>query len=165
MRDESCLIPERATTRPDSGTIRAHGPSHPRNTVRRRAKRGAPSVRWVTSDAAQDQTGFLPVCRVEELEVERGAAALVHGQAVALFRTADDQVHAVSNHDPFEHTSGLARGIVGRRGDVQFVASPRHGHAFDLATGRCLDDAAVAVSVYDVRVTDGVVEVGHRRHA
>ncbi len=135
-----------------------------RNTGRRRSKRVGPNVRRVTSDAAQDQTGFLPVCRVEDLEVERGAAALVHGQAVALFRTADE-VHAVSNHDPFEHTSGLARGIVGRRGDVTFVASPRHGHAFDLRTGRCLDDAAVAVSVYDVRVTDGMVEVGQRRHA
>ncbi len=132
--------------------------------VRRRAKRAGPSVHRVTSDAAQDQTGFRPVCRVEDLEVARGAAALVHGQAVALFRTADDQVHAVSNHDPFEHASGLARGIVGRRGDVTYVASPRHGHAFDLSTGRCLEDPAVAVSVYDVRVTDGMVEVGHRRH-
>ena len=28
-----------------------------------------------------------PVCRVVELEVERGATALVHGQAIAIFRT------------------------------------------------------------------------------
>jgi nitrite reductase (NADH) small subunit len=119
----------------------------------------------VTSDAAQEPTGYLPVCRVEDLEVGRGAAALVHGQAVALFRTADDRVQAVSNHDPFEHSSGLARGIVGRRGDVAFVASPRHGHAFDLGTGRCLDDENIAVSVYDVRVVGGVVEVGPRRPA
>ena len=107
---------------------------------------------------------YLPVCRIEDLEVERGAAALVHGQAIALFRTPDGSVHALSNHDPFEHTSALARGIVGRRGDVPFVASPRHGHAFDLRTGRCLDDASVAVAVYDVRVTGGMVQVGPRRH-
>jgi nitrite reductase (NADH) small subunit len=122
----------------------------------------------VPSDAAQQKAaksaGYVPVCRVEELRVDRGAAALVHGQAVALFRTADDDVHAVSNHDPFEQTSGLARGIVGRRGGDPFVASPRHGHAFDLRTGRCLDDDTVAVSVYDVRVVGGVVEVGPRRH-
>ena len=37
----------------------------------------------------------------------------------------------------------LARGIVGTRGDVPFVASPMHKHAFDLRTGRCLDDAHV----------------------
>lgn len=105
----------------------------------------------------------LPVCRVDDLEVERGAAALVHGQAIALFRTPDGLVHALSNHDPFAHSSGLARGIVGRRGDVLFVASPRHGHAFDLRTGRCLDDATVGVAVFEVRVAGGVVQVGPRR--
>jgi len=107
---------------------------------------------------------YHPVCRIDDLAVERGAAALVHGQAIALFRTPDGLVHALSNHDPFAHTSGLARGIVGRRDDVPFVASPRHGHAFDLRTGRCLDDETVGVAVFDVRITDGVVLVGPRRH-
>lgn len=105
---------------------------------------------------------YLPVCRIDDLEVERGAAALVHGQAIALFRTPDGSVHALSNHDPYAHASGLARGIVGRRGEVPFVASPQHGHAFDLRTGRCLDDASIGVAVYDVRVVDGVVQVGPR---
>jgi len=108
--------------------------------------------------------GYLPVCRLDDLEVERGAAALVHGQAIALFRTPDGAVHALSNHDPYCHSAGLARGIVGRRDDVPFVASPRHGHAFDLRTGRCLDDAGVTVAVYEVRLVDGMVQVGPRRH-
>ena len=38
----------------------------------------------------------------------------------------------------------LARGIVGTRGDVPFVASPMHKQAFDLRTGQCLDDADVS---------------------
>lgn len=112
---------------------------------------------------------WTPVCRVAELEVERGAAALVHGQAVAIFRTHDDTVHALSNHDPFSHASVLARGIVGTRtvGDeeVPFVASPMHKQAFDLRTGRCLDDPGVNVAVFDVRVVEGVVLVGPRRHS
>ena len=87
-----------------------------------------------------------PVCRLAELEVERGAAALVHGQAIAIFRVDDDTVYALGNHDPFAGTSVLARGIVGRRGDVPFVASPAHKHAFDLRTGRCLDDPHVSVA-------------------
>ena len=103
------------------------------------------------------------VCRVADLEVERGATALVHGQAIAIFRTHDDTVYALGNHDPFARASVLARGIVGTRGDVPFVASPMHKHAFDLRTGRCLDDAHVSVPSYDVRVVDGVVLVGHRR--
>lgn len=104
-----------------------------------------------------------PVCRVAELEVERGATALVHGQAVAVFRTADDQVHVLGNHDPYAKASVLAKGIVGMRGGVPFVASPTHRHAFDLRTGRCLEDDHVSVPVYEVRVVEGVVLVGHRR--
>lgn len=113
--------------------------------------------------AAGPAEDFLPVCRVVELELERGATALVHGQAVAVFRTHDDRVYALGNHDPFAKASVLARGIVGTRGEVPFVASPMHKHAFDLRTGRCLDDEHVSVPVYDVRVVDGMVLVGHRR--
>lgn len=110
---------------------------------------------------------WTPVCRLEELEVERGAAALVHGQAVAIFRTYDDAVYGLANQDPFSRASVLSRGIVGTRTvdgeDVPFVASPMHKQAFDLRTGRCLDDAHVTVSAYDVQVVDGVVMVGPRR--
>jgi nitrite reductase (NADH) small subunit len=106
-----------------------------------------------------------PVCRVAELKVARGATALVHGQAIALFRTHDDQVYAVGNHDPFARTSVIARGIVGVRAGVPFVASPVHRHAFDLRSGGCLDDQHVAIPAYDVRVVDGVVEVGRRKSA
>ncbi|HEU5455492.1 MAG TPA: nitrite reductase small subunit NirD [Nocardioides sp.] len=106
-----------------------------------------------------------PVCRLDDLEAERGATALVHCQAVALFSTPDDEVHALGNHDPFERTSCVARGIVGSRGGVRFVGSPVHRHAFDLRTGRCLEDAEVGIPVYDVRVVDGVVQVGHRKPA
>ena len=106
-----------------------------------------------------------PVCRVAELEVERGATALVHGQAVAIFRTQDDQVYALGNHDPFAKASVLARGIVGVRDGVPFVASPAHKHAFDLRSGRCLDDEHVSVPAYDVRVVEGVVLVGGRKDA
>lgn len=104
-----------------------------------------------------------PVCRLAELEIDRGATALVHGQAVAIFRTADDTVYALGNHDPFAKTSMLARGIVGRRDAVPFVAPVAHKHAFDLRTGQCLDDSHVTVPAYDVKVIEGVVLVGHRK--
>lgn len=104
-----------------------------------------------------------PVCRLAELEVDRGVTALVHGQAVAIFRTADDAVYALGNNDPFAKASRLARGIVGSRGAVPFVAPVAHKHAFDLRTGRCLDDAHVAVPAYEVKVVEGVVLVGHRK--
>lgn len=105
-----------------------------------------------------------PVCQVAELEIERGATALVHGQAVAIFRTADDRVYALGNHDPFAKASVIARGIVGRRGEVPFVASPAHRHAFDLRSGRCLEDSHVSVPTYAVKVIEGVVLIGSRKH-
>jgi nitrite reductase (NADH) small subunit len=106
--------------------------------------------------------GFIPVCRLEQLEVERGATALVHGQAVAVFRTYDDQVFALGNYDPFSKSSVIARGIVGTRGDTPFVASPVYKQAFDLRTGACLDDEGVSIPSYEVKVEDGVVLVGPR---
>jgi nitrite reductase (NADH) small subunit len=105
---------------------------------------------------------FVAVCKVADLEIERGATALVHGQAVAIFRTHEDHVYALGNYDPFAKASVLARGIVGSRGDVPFVASPMHKQAFDLRTGQCLDEPAVSVPTYEVRVVDGVIQVGPR---
>ena len=104
-----------------------------------------------------------PVCRVEAIEVEGGVTALVDGAAIAIFRTHDGNVYAMSNYDPFSRASVLSRGILGTRGDVPFVASPMHKQAFDLRTGQCLDDAAVRVPTYDVQVTDGLVHVGSAR--
>jgi nitrite reductase (NADH) small subunit len=113
--------------------------------------------------APSDPVEWQPVCLLAELEVERGVAALVHGQSIAIFRTDETTVHALANHDPFDRHGTLARGIVGLADDVPFVASPVHKHGFDLRTGQCLDDPHVSVAVYDVRVVDGVVLVGQRK--
>jgi nitrite reductase (NADH) small subunit len=101
-----------------------------------------------------------PVCLLDDIEVEGGVAALVAGSAVAIFRTHDGNVYAISNYDPVACASVLARGIVGSRGDAPVVASPMHKQAYDLRTGQCLDDADVRVPTYDVRVVDGIVHVG-----
>ena len=111
--------------------------------------------------------GAVPVCARERIDRDSGVAALVDGHAVAVFRTHDDEVFALANHDPFGGAGVLARGIVGTRlvdgVDVPFVASPLHKQAFDLRTGQCLDDPAVAVAAYEVVVEDGMVLVGGRR--
>lgn len=110
------------------------------------------------------ETGALTaVCRLAEIDVEGGVLALVDGEAVAVFRTHDDEVYALSNYDPLGRASVLARGIVGTRGGVPFVASPLHKQGYDLRTGRCLDDETVSVPTYRVEVRDGVVRVGPSR--
>ena len=114
------------------------------------------------------RTAYTTVCRLDQIEVEGGVCALVGGEAVAVFRTYDDQVFVLSNFDPCSRASVLSRGIVGTKTvageEVPFVASPMHKQAFDLRTGQCLDDETVRVPTYAVHVTDeGMVVVGDRR--
>jgi nitrite reductase (NADH) small subunit len=109
---------------------------------------------------AQVQAQWTPVCRYDDLIPERGIAALVGGVAVAVFRTYDGELYALSNLDPFSKASVLSRGIVGDRGGRPTVASPIYKQVFELATGICLDDPSVSVPTYPVRLVGGIVEVG-----
>jgi nitrite reductase (NADH) small subunit len=104
------------------------------------------------------------VCPLDRLLPERGAAALLGAGGepvqVALFRMLDGTLHAIGNVDPFSGAAVLSRGIVGDRGGVPTVASPVYKQVFSLVTGECLDDPAIRVPVYPVRVADGRLQVG-----
>ena len=102
---------------------------------------------------------WVDVCALDQLLPGRGVAALVHGEQVALFRVGPYDVLAISNYDPFSGAFVLSRGLVGSVGDEITVASPVYKQRFALVTGRCVDDATVAVPVYPVRVRDGRVYV------
>ena len=104
---------------------------------------------------------WTPVCVLADLIPNRGAAALLEGnEQVAIFRTGEDEVYALSNIDPFSGAAVLSRGIVGDVKGVPAVASPMHKQHFDLRTGACLDDPSTGVPVHPVVVTDGVIQVG-----
>ncbi len=113
----------------------------------------------MTGTGAGPAAEWVIVCRYDDLQPERGVAALVGRVQVALFRTFDGRVHSIGNQDPFTGAFVLSRGIVGSRGEIPTVASPLHKQVFDLRTGACLDDGTVAVPVYDVRIRDNLVEV------
>ncbi|GEL95229.1 nitrite reductase small subunit NirD [Cellulomonas composti] len=129
------------------------------------AEQGVTGVDDVTEER------WVGVCRLVHLAYERGAAALVEGEQVALFRLVDDTVLAVQQRDPFSGAHVMARGIVGSRTvegeSVPTVASPMHKQVFDLRTGRCLDAVgkqplgglAPDLLVWPVRVVDGDVRV------
>ena len=107
-------------------------------------------------------TAWVAVCHLADLVPERGAAALVAGEQVALFRLDGDEVLAVQQRDPFMDAHVLSRGIVGSRGDRPTVASPLLKQVFDLRTGRCLDAVGRApqhLRTWRVRVEHGVVLV------
>jgi nitrite reductase (NADH) small subunit len=103
-----------------------------------------------------------PVCPFDRLPLERAVCVLVRGEQVALVRTREDSLYAVDNLDPVSGAMVMSRGIVGSRSDRDVLVSPMHKQAYDLETGRCLDLPDVLLGVHDVRVVDGIVEVGLR---
>jgi nitrite reductase (NADH) small subunit len=111
------------------------------------------------ASTATDAATFVAVCPATRLTANRGVAALVEGQAVAIFALADGQFAAIDNIDPCSGASVLSRGIVGDVDGAPAVASPMYKQRFDLRTGRCLDVEDVIVAVHHVRVIDGILEV------
>jgi len=111
-------------------------------------------------DRIPDTEAAVAVCRLDQLEVERGVAALVHGRQVALFRLADGSLHAVDHRDPATGANVVARGLLGTTAEGEwFVASPLHKHRYSLLDGRCLGDPSLSLAVHGVAVRAGVVEV------
>ena len=101
---------------------------------------------------------WVRVCALGDLERERGLAALIDGQQVALFRTHEDRVHAVQQLDPYSGAFVMSRGIVGTKGDAPSVASPMYKQVFDLRTGTCLETQGKderALQVWPVAVDAG----------
>lgn len=104
-------------------------------------------------------------CALDLIPHGTGVAALIRGEAVAIFRIDDsnDGVRVVGNIDPFMQASVIARGLTGCRKGEPFVASPMLKHAFSLNSGEHLDDRSVRLPVYAARVFEGRVQVGALR--
>ena len=122
-----------------------------------------------TAPGADTDAVWIDVCRADRAPLDRGVAALVDDQPVAIFRlspTADsreDEWFAVSHIDPATGAPIMARGLVGSAGAppvvIPTLASPLHKQRYNLRTGACLDDESLHLQVFDIRVTDGMVEV------
>lgn len=99
-------------------------------------------TRTATRTAVEIHDGqrWVKVCELEELLPGRGVAVLLGDDQVALFRDPADGLHALDNRDPFSGAYVLSRGLLGSRGQVQVLVSPMLKQAFELDTGRCLDE-------------------------
>lgn len=103
---------------------------------------------------------WVSICKLHEIPPRSGVAALVHGEQVAVFRIESDELYAVGNTDPFSGGNVMARSQVeNRQGQLQITSPGAHRH-FSLTTGYCLDDPAVRLLIYPVRVANGMVQVG-----
>ena len=98
------------------------------------------------------------VCALADILPASGVCALIGDRQIAVVRCGD-AVYALGNFDPFSRAMVLSRGIVGDARGVPKITSPVYKQAFDLRTGRCLDDPTVAVPTWPCRVIDGRVQV------
>lgn len=118
----------------------------------------APAHRGTTALAPQLAANWIRLCPLDHLEVERGRAALVGDEQVALFLLADGDLRAVDNHDPYSGANVISRGIVGSRGGRPTVASPMYKQIFDLRSGTSVETRGKEVRrlrVWPVRAVDG----------
>ena len=108
-----------------------------------------------------DSTQWIEICALDDIIVGTGAAALVLGHQIAIFRpSAEGPLYALSNFDPFSQAFVMARGIIGDKSGTLKVASPIYKQNFALESGQCLDDPKVRLQSYPVRVKNGRVWIG-----
>ena len=121
---------------------------------------------------------LVPICPLDALTPERGAAALLpDGTQIAVFLLDDGSVRAVQQHDPYSGANILSRGLVGTHlltveGEaegrlVPTLSSPMYKQSWDLDTGAVLDSGGgekLPIAVFDVEVVDGHVHVSAAPH-
>src|SRR5437667_65879 len=103
---------------------------------------------------------WVGVCPVTKLQPERGVAALVGDDQVAIFLVGDD-VFAVSNLDPFSGANVMSRGLVGTRGDVEGgLFPPTRRFNLSMACNHCLEPTCLSgcpTNAY-IKLDNGVVK-------
>ena len=97
---------------------------------------------------------FVRVADVADIPEGHGAYFDRGGHAVAVFNAGGGRFHAMSPLCPHED-GPLADGWI----EGAAVVCPWHGFDFDLATGKCLVDPDLCISVYPVRIAGTAIEV------
>lgn len=102
------------------------------------------------------------VCQLDDLVENSGICALVNGEQVAIFYLPGhrQKLYALGNWDPIGKANVLYRGILADIEGELSVASPLYKQHFSLVNGRCLEDDAVVVPVYEVALDGETVVIG-----
>ncbi|MNG09905.1 Nitrite reductase (NADH) small subunit [compost metagenome] len=113
----------------------------------------------IKEETLQSATGaWHRVCELAALPEQAGRSAWLEGRVLALFRLGG-RVYALDGVDPLAGVAVLGRGLVGDVGGEPVVASPLYKQRYALMDGRCLDDPALSVSCWPVRLDEGAVWV------
>ncbi len=108
------------------------------------------------------ENNWITVCSDTDLVTNSGVCALLNKQQIALFKIKspnNEQLYAVSNWDPIGKANVLYRGLLGSVQDSKVIISPLYKQCYCLESGQCLDDAAVKLVVYPVRIEKDQVQL------
>lgn len=117
------------------------------------------SQRKASQRQLNSQKTWTPVCNYDDITPNRPVAALINGEQIALVKTSLGKIYALDNKDPFSRANVIARGLVGTKNGYEVIISPMYKQAFDLETGKCLDDSNIEIETKRARVRSGRIEV------
>lgn len=106
-----------------------------------------------------DEFEWYDACVIDAVAPGSGLAVSVGAEQIAIVRTQDGFLAALSNFDPFSKAFVIARGMVGEYADAPTITSPIYLQSFYLETGECLEDRHTRLSVFPVRVWNGQIQV------
>ena len=101
------------------------------------------------------------ICKKTQMIPDTGLCAKgKNDEQIAFFwERKSDKLFAVSNHCPFANANVLSRGLLAELDGVLSIASPIYKQHFNLETGICLEDESVSIKSYEIRETEGQVEI------
>ncbi|HCH50918.1 MAG TPA: nitrite reductase small subunit [Proteus sp.] len=103
---------------------------------------------------------WIAVCQLDDITPGTGICALVEQDHVAIFRPYhDERLYALSNIDPFAHSSVLSRGLIAEHDNELYIVSPLKKQHFRLTDGHCLEDENFSIRQFDVKVEGNIVSV------
>lgn len=106
---------------------------------------------------------WIAVCQLDDITPGTGVCALVEQDHVAIFRPYSDvRLYALSNIDPFAHSSVLSRGLIAEHENELYIVSPLKKQHFRLTDGFCLEDENFSITHFDVKVEGNTVSVRSR---
>lgn len=98
-------------------------------------------------------------CVIDDVAPGAGLAVSIGDEQIAILRTQDGYLAALSNFDPFSNAFVIARGTVGEYANAPTITSPIYLQRFYLDTGECLEDRNTRLSVFPVRVWNGRIQI------
>ncbi|MGL6361875.1 nitrite reductase small subunit NirD [Aeromonas veronii] len=108
-------------------------------------------TQWQAVGEPSAEMQWQAVCEQHVLEEGLGRSVLLQGEVIALFRCGG-HIYALDGMDPVAAAPVIALGLVGDCQGEPMVASPIYKQRYSLRDGRCLDNSALRLRSWRVKV-------------